>query len=100
MEVVVLAAVVEVDVHIWRGTCRNQVLRGSSVVVLGEMHVDGSSSRQETVVVHGVGRGSSCSRGDGSGSRFVVDVVELDETLSNSSGAYRSGTWRIQHLRA
>ena len=42
VEVVVLAAVVEVDVHVWRGTCRNQVLRGSSVVVLGEMHVDGS----------------------------------------------------------
>ena len=58
MEVVVLVAVVEVDVHVWRGTCRNQVLRGSSVVVLGEMHVDGSRSRQETVVVHG----SSASR--------------------------------------
>ena len=75
-------------------TCRSRHLEGV---------LDVLSDSEDEVEVHltvfGDGSGT-CSRRCSGSSPFVVDVVELDETLSNSSGAYRSGTWRIQHLRA
>ena len=74
LEVVVLVTVVEVVVHGGGGSC----------------------SGSWRVVVHG-SKSYTLRRCLGS-SPFIVDVVELHETLSDSSGAYHSGTWRIQRL--
>lgn len=72
---------------------------GSGVVVhISERDLTHPSNLGSMVVVHGHSRTSF--RGWPGSSPYVVDVVELDETLSDSSGACHSGTRRIQHLQA